>query len=141
MMKRFVVPILVLGLTSWLSMAEPPRSAASPAAFFATHPHILDGDCDPPLEWRFSTNGTFDAWSKTSTYGFGITGAWSVVKGGSVQVVGRSSNTRTKETLQVDNLITNVLIRSTNELPSVWLQKVWRIKAFKEQPTTPRTVP
>jgi hypothetical protein len=115
----------------------------SPAPFIAEHPRLHEVGTNPEMNWMFQANGSFSAISLSSTYGFTVTGKWSIVSNSYVRIVGTSTNTRTGVEQGIDTTITNIQAwtRTQSGPPQVKMDKTKPLEAFDRQPTRPRTVP
>jgi len=127
-MKQIAISILLILAARLPCTAATEDSAGSPASFISKQPifYEMDGSPSFPMEWTFSTNGTFKAGSLTSSFSYTITGSWVALSNGVVEISGESRYSRTKETNVVASVITSIVAVTTNTPPAVLIQRTDR---------------
>ncbi|MDT8389403.1 MAG: hypothetical protein RRC34_02730 [Lentisphaeria bacterium] len=116
-------------LLSKYSLSEPPDS---PKTFIKKYSKFLEIDARPEMTWEFLSNGTFKAYSMTSSYGFSIEGTWKVLKNDQIALSGTTYNTRTKQKKQLSDIFKRMIIlkHRPNFESSVKIEHETEISAF-----------
>ena len=84
------------------------------------------------MMWKFFSDGTFNAISMTSTYGFTIEGSWESSKNGQITISGTTYNTRTKVKKSISDKLKNITIwnHPPNSEPQVKIKHETELSVF-----------
>ena len=104
----------------------------SPQLFIKKYPKFLEVSSNPDMMWKFFSDGTFNAISMTSTYGFTIEGSWESSKNGQITISGTTYNTRTKVKKSISDKLKNITIwnHPPNSEPQVKIKHETELSVF-----------